>query len=531
MPRPPRFGDAPRRGPPPASADEVARLMRRTGIVAALLVVWALAGALVSLAIGRVSGVALALAVVPAAALAALLALALDLRRPSRALSTAAAGFATMALVGAVAGHVLHWRGANLLLTLLAQPAGVRAAVFAGVLLLVPLYAGARLHALGLAWSAAGARARGSRLTLESLAREGDDALSPPAWSRAWRGALARWLQGLTLPGLLLFDVALATRRPDDRLHAETTLDALADALVAQGAAVERKPRELRVRLGDAEPLRVSPARVLLPPGPALEIRGAPSDARTLRRMMEGHASHALVFAWSQPARRWERRLNALHREAIAATSLEERSLVMEELDRVRRALDERALCGEEYAVLALKESRARALLAHRMLSEPPGPRTEARVLAQHGALMPDVARVLDAGGLSAVKRVAFVPHWILPVVTPWGEQEVVVSAATGKLDADESRALLAAMRREGPLILLDVGAQALFLPAPPPTGALLREMRGAGLVVSEGVATGRAPADVVYVPYLATPDGYASGVTGRVAPDLGNAVPVAPGL
>lgn len=501
--------------------------MRRAGIVAALAVAWALAGLLASLAVGRVTGLALAIGLVPPLAILSIAAFALDVRRPSRALSGAAAGFATLALAAALAGHVLHWGGSNWALFLLTEPFAWRLAAYGLVLLVVPLYAGARLAALALAWSASGSRARGPALTIEAIARD-HDALAPPSWRGAWRGALLRWAQGITLPGLLLFDVARSSRRPEDRLHAEASLEAIADALVAQGAHVERRPRELRARIGDAQPTRIAPARLLLPPGPALELRGG--DARAIRRLLEGPASHALLFSWSAPALRWERRLNALHLDAVVASSLEERSFVMEELDRVQRALDERELAGEEYVILSLKESRARSLLAHRMLSEPPGARATRRVLAQHGALMPDVARVLDAGGLDAVKRVAFVPHWIVPVRTAWGEQEVVVSGVTGKLDAVESRALLAAMQRNGPSILLDVGAQAIFLPAPPPTAALLRELRAAGLAVAEGVASGRTPADIVFVPYLPTAEGYVSGVTGRIASDLGNAVPVAPG-
>jgi hypothetical protein len=486
--------------------------MRRAGLMSGALVVWALAEAFAILA----PGYGIALVALPFA-IAAAVALAVDLRRPSSVASALAASFATLALAFAVAGHVLYWGGFHRRLFLLDAAPLAQAGAIALVLLLVPLYAGLRQRALERGWEASGSRARGLRSLLG-------------AWGDPkWRGALARWAQGAALPGLLVLDAALATRRPDARMHADAPLDALADALPAHGVAIERKARELVVKLQDAPAVTVSASRVLLPPGPTLELRGPPAQARRLRRLLEGEASHALLFCWSAPARRWERRLNALHTEALDADTLEERSLVMEELDRVRRAVAERALCGEEFSILSIKEREARTLLAHRMLSEPPGNRGEPRVLAQHAALMPEVGRVLDAGGLGAVKRVAFVPHWIVPVETPWGEEEAVVSAATGKLDAAESRALLDAMRERGPVLFLDVGASAVFLPAPPPTGALLREMHNAGIVVAEGVATGEVPADVVYVPYLATAEGYASGVTGRIAPDLGNAVPVAP--
>lgn len=509
MPLAPRFGDAPRRGPPASSAEEVARLTRRTAIASGLLVVWALAGVIV--AIGPAASVAWG--AVPLGLLALVL-LFVDLRRPSAVLSAIAAGSATIALALAVAGHALYWGGFNLRLVLVPVSGTLKWTVFASVLLLVPLYAGVRTRALRLAWAAAGSRARGPGAHLQALL---------PA-----RGLAARWAEGAALPGTLVLDAALRARPAADRMHAEANVDALAAALSDQGASVERKGRDLVVRMG-GEPVVLSRSRMLIPPGPTLDLRGRRDDARKIRRALEADASHALTFTWSAVAQRWEARLNALRVGARAASSLEERSIVMEELDRVRRAIDERSLCGEEWTILAMKERDTRALLAHKMLSEPPGSRSE-RVLAQHAALMPDVGQVLDAGGLAAVKRIAFVPHWIVPVETSWGQQEAVVSAATGKFDAEESRALLDIMRGRGPWLFLDVGTQAIFLPAPPPTGALLREMRSAGLVVSEDVATGELAADVVYVPYVATADGYKSGVTGRVAADLGSVAPVAPG-
>lgn len=522
-----RFADAPRRGPPPASAEEVARLSRRTGVVAALLVAWALGSFAATIASGRVGASALVLTGALPVALGALVLFALDRRAPSRALSTAAAASATLALAFAIAGHALFWGGISMR-AMLPGTAGTIARV--AILLLVPLYAGARLASLAWAWRASGSRARSPLLAVEAIARADDaDLLARPAWRDAWRGVLARWGEGAALPGAILLDTALAARPLVDRLHADASADALADALTAQGALVERAGRELRVRFPDSPTLRLGFSRSLFPAGGTLDVRGDMDAARKLRRVLEGPASHALAFCWSAPALRWERRLNALHREALDASSLEERSIVMEELDRVRKALGERALAGAEAVILLLKEEGTRALLAHRMLSEPPGVRKSARVLAQHAALLPQVARVLDAGGLAAVRRVAFVPHWILPVTTPWGEQEIVVSAATARVDATESRALLAAMQRQGPVLLVDVGTSAVFLPAPPPTAALLRELRAAGLAVPESATTGETPPDVVYVPFLATAEGYVNGITGSAAPDLGNAVPVAP--
>lgn len=484
--------------------------MRRTAVASGLLVVWALAGVIVALG----PSPSVALGALPLA-LAALVLLLVDLRRPSRVLSGLAAGSATAALALAVAGHALYWGGPNLRLLLVPAAPALKWGAFLAVLLLVPLYAGVRTRALRLAWEAAGSRARGPAAHLAAL--------------RPARGLAARWAEGAALPGTLVLDAALRARPVAARLHAEGAPDALAEALARAGAAVETKGRDLVVRSGGAEPVTLARSRTLLPPGATLELRGPRDAAHKFCRALEGDASDALLFTWSGVARRWEARLNALRREARAAQSLEERSIVMEELDRVRRALDERALCGEEWSILALKERDTRALLAHRMLGEPPGNRSE-RVLAEHAALMPEVAQVLDAGGLASVKRIAFVPHWIVPIETALGQEEAIVSAATGKIDPDESRALLAILRERGPTLFLDVGTNAVFLPAPPPTGALLREMRAAGLAVPEDVATGELAADVVYVPYLATAEGYKSGVTGRVAADLGSVVPVAPG-
>lgn len=400
--------------------------------------------------------------------------------------------------------------------------------------LVAPLYGGTRARALALAWRASGARARSPFLHAEALARDPEDALSPTPWRRAPLGALARYAEGFAQAGLALTELIQLPFRPRERLVAEASLDDLARELAAHGATVERSGGSLLVRLppllegAEGGPVRVKAVALVFPPSRAVDLRGARADVRRLRKLFEGPLAHALLLTHSRPARRWERRIHALAAEARHASSLEERSLVMEELDRVRRALAERDLSPEEARALALKEATTRAMLAHRMLSEPPGPRS-AHALSQHGAVVPDLARVLDAGGLSAVKRVAFVPHWIVPVETPWGPQEVAVNAALGRVDLAQSHALLAAMRARGPALLLDVGAQPVFLPAPPPTAALVRELRGHGLFAPAEAVLVAQSADVVYVPYLATAEGYVSGVTGAPAPDLGNAVPVAP--
>lgn len=406
-------------------------------------------------------------------------------------------------------------------------------AALAGAIVLVPLLVGMRIGALHVAQRAGGRLARGPRLMVEALVRRGDDALGAPEWRRLPQGLAARWALGAFAPVALL--AHLVPLRPADRVRAEASIPALSEALAAAGARVERDGSTLSIQLPPAHegatpaPARLRPRRTL-DGARALDARGPPEALRRLRRLLEGPAAHALLFTTSAPAQRWERRLNALAREALVASTLEERSLLLEETDRLRQALEARALAGEEWTILSLKEARLRALLSQRLLSEPPGMRLDGNALAPLPALAPDLARVLDAGGLGAMGRVVFVPFWILPVETPWGEQEVCVNGATGRYDAEESRALLAAMRERGPGLLVEAGAKPQFLPHAPPTGALLRELRAHGVRIPPEVATGATPADVVYVPYLAGPHGYASGVTGNAAPDLGAIVPEAQG-
>ncbi|GEM_PF-6920479 len=499
-----RLHEAPR---PPgglagSSGPSLVARARLLACVAGAVAVWGAAGLLAGRLDGRVGGLALA----PWIALPALLALALlvPARRRGGAWLTLAGLAGTLALVLAVAGHALApWGGPVLALLPTSGAWGWTLGLAAA--LLAPLLAGARLAALERAFDASGKRA-GLALTLRVV-------LDAP-------GRLPRHLvRGWSLAGVALLDLATLPLRPRDRLHAEADLDALAAALTENGASCERDGSALVVRLppraeGALSPaLRVRASRLAFPAlarGAHLDVRGDAAEARRLRAWLEGPCCHALVFSWSDAGVRLERRLNAMLREAQGAATLEERSVLMEEASRLASVLLERDLNGEEHAILAtLKGQRLRGLLATRMLSEPPGSRPEGRVLAPAAAMAPPLSRVLDAGGLSAVKRLVFLPHWVLPVATPWGEGEVLVNALTGKPDPD-GPALLDAMRRRAPTHFLDAGSRAQFLPAPAPNAALLHEVRGLG-----AVAHAPAALELVYVPFVGAAEGYVNAVTG----------------
>lgn len=422
-------------------------------------------------------------------------------RRVAYAAGALLAGLVALLVAGFV-GAPLPWWGWTL--------AGVGLA-------LVPLYGGARVQALERAFDASGRRAGLAQLARILVARRGVGALL----------ALAR---GWTLPFVALADLAtlpLGLLPGRDRIHAQADLDALAGALGEAGASVEPRGRGLAVRLparleGDEPPvLRVTPRRLTFPRvahAEHLELRGPDAELRRLRAFLEGPCCHALVFAWSAPAVRLEMRLNHMLREAAVASTLEERSLLLDEANRMATVLVERDLNEEEHAVLAtLKGQRLRGLLATRMLTEPPGTRPEGRTLAPAAAMAPPLARILEQGGLANVKRLVFVPHWVVPVQTPWGEEDTLVNALTGKPPEDGGALLLDAMRRRAPGHLLDAGGKAQFLPAPAPTAALLREARAFG-----GMSHAAPTLEIVYVPFLPGPDGYVNAVTGEKAADLG---------
>jgi hypothetical protein len=209
-------------------------------------------------------------------------------------------------------------------------------------------------------------------------------------------------------------------------------------------------------------------------------------------------------------------------RDAARARTLEERSLLAEEAERLERILDARDLPHDEWLALrAWATQRLRLQLATQLLSEPVGPRTEGRVLSPAPALAPELATLLDAGGLAGLRRLVYVPHWILPVRDRWGEREVLVNALTHKPDLAHGAAVLHAARARAPSLFLDAPSSVQFLPAPEPTAAVLRELREA-LPRADVAPAVAGPAEWLLVPYVPTPEGYVNAVTGARAPDLG---------
>lgn len=550
----PRAGDAvpPRGLPRAASAADALRRARRVAWLSSALFVWGAAGLLVLLLTGRVSGTTLAQVGILPAALGAAAVWVVHRRRPDvPGVLPAAGALGTLALVLAVAGHVLHPRGAMLAPLLPPQvgalaglPAWAGVVLLLALLLFVPLYAGARLNAIRLGLEAGGRDARGPVRWTESLVRDEADALHEPApWRRLAAGKLRRFGEGLLVPGLLALDVAgtlahrarlLVQRRTHDRIRFDAELPALRETLAAAGAFPEGDGRGLVVGVPEGGEVRVERRRLVLPaPVAVLDVEGARDDVRAFRALLETTVPHAGAQCWGAAARRWERRLNGLTRDAEKASTLEERSVLLEEANRVAASLAQRETSEEDRAVLDLKDARLRLLLSTRLLSEPPGARPEERRPAPGPTLTPPLSSLMGAGGLAAARRLVFVPFWVLPVRTPWGEQEVAVSATTGRLDADESRALLEAMRRRAPVLLLEGHKGATFLPAPPPTAALLRSLRPMlrrGASVPEGALEAGRATETVFVPFLATEEGYVNALTGTKAPDLGNG-PLSPKL
>lgn len=533
----PRVGDAVGAAPG-LSSDGLVRRARVLGVLCSAVALWA-GGGLLAFVLRGVSASDVALVgILPAAVGAALLFVLSRGDRPVLVRASAAVG--TLALALAVGGHLLHPRGEAL--RVLFPPGFGSAPGALGFLLLVlgllvaPLVLGAWLRALSLAFDASGSRARSPRALWRALAQRGlDDA---PRGARAPVGMLRALGEAWLLPGILALDLAgtlvlrlrgAFSHAARDRIHADADLEALAHALTEQGWPAETTAEGLRLRAREGAVVRVRARHLSFPAVEArrvLDVEGRPDDVRRLRRLLEGPLCAHALFAWSRVGRRVEARLNALLLESARADTLEERGLLLEESERLERALAARELSGEEWTLLSTwKLQRLRAGLVSKMLTEPAGARDERRVTAPAPALTPPLARVMEAGGLSAMRRAVFVPHWVVPVHTPWGERDVVVNALTGRADADEGRRLLDAMLTRAPSMLLEMGRPSAFLPAPVPTAALLREMRGLG-----GARPGHLAAiETVYVPFVPGPEGYVNAVTGTPAPDLAARLPALP--
>lgn len=515
--------DASRLGEHGGSAARFASAWRRAAWAGSAALLWGLAGALSWALAGRADPFLL-LGIAGAVALVGVI---LALARASRPAALAL----TAALALAASGHLLHANGAALrpfFPPALASGASGVLLVLAA-LVVAPLLAGWRAHALSLALSTTGRKPR--FLPLRALdARSGADLLRAP--DRPWLGALRRLGEGYLLPGASLMDIGgRALRVGADTLHGRLEPEAAARALVEAGFAVEPARAGLVVTTGEAQGgarVRVRPVPLALSPQGGIEVRGPFEARRAVRRVLESDASAAIAMCWTEAGRRLEAKLDTLLREAQVASSLEERSALYEEAQRVERVLESRDLLHDDWVALrAWKAHRLRASLAHRLLGEPVGPRTEGRILAPAPALRPDLARVMDAGGLLLLPRLVYVPHWIVPVRSPWGELDVLVNALTGK-PHPEGDALLAASREQGAGLMLDLPRGVRFLPAGEPTAALLRDLREA---LPRGVDVARAsegPIEWLLVPHVPGPEGYIDAVTGAAASDLGPPAAVA---
>ena len=499
--------DAARLGERGDSAARFVRAWRRAAWAGSLVLLWGLVGAL-GWVLGGVDAAPFVLASVAGAA--ALAGVGLALARVQRA----AQAFLTLALAAAAAGHLLHPRGEPLRVLFPAAWWGV--ALVLAALLVAPLVAGWRAHAVVLALRSTGRLPRA--LPLRALdAEDGADLLAP--MRAPWLGLLRRLGEGYLLPGAAAMDAAGRLARRGEVMHGALDAEAARAALVEAGHAVEPRGAGLAVTLAEGGSVLVRPVPLLLSPRGGVALHGAPEARRAVRRALE---TAGVRMCWTDAGRRFEARLDRLLDEAAQASSLEERSALYEEAQRVESVLDQRDLLHDDWVVLrAWKAHRLRSLLAHKLLGEPVGPRAEGRVLAPAPALRPDLARVLDAGGLATLPRVVFVPHWVVPVRTRWGEAEVLVNALTGKPHPD-GPALLDAARQQGAGLLLAAPRGVKFLPAPEPTAALLRDLRDAlppGVDVSRAA---EAPIEWLLVPHLPTAEGYVDAVTGAPAADLG---------
>lgn len=516
--------EASRLGERGESAARFAAAWRRAAWLGAAALTWA-AGLVLAWALPAAVGPFQLLAIAGLAAGAGLL---LALARFSR---PAAAPLA-LALALAVAGHArgpLAWTTGAIVPP---SPTPLVLALAVLGVLAAPLLAGWRAHAVALGLVTTGRLPRG--LPLRALdAVRGADLLAPaPA---PWRGLLRRYADGLLLPGALALDLAgrmLRRARRAEVVHGALDADLAKAALVGAGFLVESDGRRLILTLderhggGGRVSLRSVP--LALSPQGGVEVRGSAEARRVVRRALESEAAGALAMCWTEAGRRLEARLDAMLREAAVASSLEERSALYEEAQRVERVLEARELLHDDWVALrAWKAHRLRAMLAHKLLGEPVGPRTEGRVLAPAPALRPDLATLLDAGGLSTLARLVFVPHWIVPVRTGWGEVEVLVNALTGKPHPRGAQ-LLDAARAQGVGLMLDAPRSVRFLPSGEPTAAILRDLRealGPGVDVS---AAASAPAEWLLVPHAPGAEGYVDAVTGAGAPDMGPVAAVA---
>lgn len=488
---------------------------RAVSVVASLVLVWALSGAVAAgLARTSLTSVQVILFLLTPALAAGIVLLAL--RHPVA--QTAGGILLTTAFALSVGGHAAGPRGADLALLLppdafvaMGLPPALALTAATVLLVAVPLWAAMRVHALGLTLDATGARARSLGLDIITLpARDADELGAPQPASRWLSAGLMRLAEGYHLPGRVAFE-ALRPRRAT-RVHVDVPLGEVIGALAVTGAAVHEEDGVVHARFGDEGEARLRLVRAPWPRVRAdtwLEISGAPEAVATARRVVLHDLAFDGVYAWSVTARRWERRLNALAAEAREATSLEERGVLLEEMERLLGTLERRKLCADEWALLvAWKGQRLRHTLTAALLA-PPGPKREGRTAAPGPTLAPELSQLMAAGGLDAVSRVAFAPMWVLPVWSPWGEREIAIDARAATLDPAASAALLRTMDERAPSPFVDVARRAQFHAPPAPTAALLSKLRESlphALRIEGSAVAG--PLECVYVPYVASESG-----------------------
>lgn len=417
---------------------------------------------------------------------------------------------------------------------------------------------GLRLHAAGLAVDTGGAGPRRAPWRRALHVRRSADALvAPRLGAPELVGRLVR-LAALGLaagPVVVLESVAHATHafgarlagKTVTRVHASADLAHLAEAAAAAGHAAQAWGGSLVLAPGvadarrldkdvaaDERGVRVTRSRVTLPRVEACEtlvLVGAPAALRRARRVVEHDLAFAATFTWCAEARRLEKRLNAFHLDAGAASTVEERSLLLQELQRLEGIAVHRAWTGEERTVLVQKLHRLRIALQDALLNDPVGVKDGRRQTAPGAVLAPDLGALVEAGGLAAVRSVTYVATWIAPVDAPSGEWEIAVNATTHRFDRASSAAVLRALSEKGATYFVDAQRVARFVPPPSNTDAVVAEVARAAREDLKLKDAWLDPAllDVVYVPYVTTPDGrFLDALTGKEAEDVRDALPPA---
>lgn len=491
-----------------------------------LVTLWALAGVAQVLLVGEGAPLAGVARVVPVAfALVAVGAFGVHVvsRDGREGAFRAAAAMATLAVAAALpVTGVSAWLGPALLSARYVG-AGLALALVAGVAVVAPLAGSLHVRAQGVALNVAGTRLRHPPLGRILLGADATDLVSPtPAGAGRLVGAsLGALVEGWGYPALVVGDVlATVVMRARarmgglalDRVHVDVAPGRLLEAVGAAGLRAEAQGRRVlvtvptRVRAEVAADRTPGPARrvaravgralagappdgrvevrwrrVRLPAaarGRVLDVRGPPAAVRELRRAFEGDLAFVGPHAWSAEATRLERRVDGLHRDAAVAVTVEERTRLLEEAEGLARRVEGRDLLAEELEVLRAKLARVRLGLQDALLRHAGRPKTPERLLAPQPVLEADLEEEVRAGGSGSGKGLRYVPHWIVPVETRWGELEVVVNAATGRIVPAESRRLHARMVARSPRLLLDATRAPRFLEAPDPAGRVVAEVR-----------------------------------------------------